>query len=811
MKKTNLIILLLVPFIIALLGVVTINTTYNLIDNDILSISWEYDDNESFKLGSSSYELKATGVNQKNYPAGTGNDLVWTVKNKDPNDSEVHAEIEKYGNQYYLKPISCGEVIVTCTNQKGNVTRYMYVTIYNNGVLLIQPKDKGSQSNVDTKIYYGEYDLKNTEKVKATFAFEIKASPESIKNDAKVEAKSDNISVDLAKGIVTINAPGSSYFTIGCGDESIASPVTYSFEVVDEGVNVYTYDDLLECTNRSVNGEIVVLRKSFESFENTYSIASNGDLVSKDDRNQLFGTYNMKTKKFDFDSEVYRFTTTFNKNFIDQWNSYIRNSGSTNFISDQVIAGLRVQKDFYGNGYTINLHNLAYPSSTIDSTDANGNIVKIPYLASSDLFRGPLPFYTLGDHNNMPLVEAFGQDNIGMYVDGDNITVNDVNLKNCDFGNMLANLNYAGTVMEISGDNVTVKNSRLANGKHVLRCFSSMNVLIDNCMLSNARNFLVNLGSNEYIPVDDVNQYEFIDETGKKYTDKISTFFEKDAPGDVVLNNYLLGNYADNKMMKDALLLMQEIFNDEDKVKDIYKGKVTINDSLFYQSGIASISLETMFNGPFLYTKTPSMIAMILDMLQTQDGVSLGDFRATNVGGLSYPIELTLSGKTKFYDYKDINNVDISGLINENISKFAQSIKPDYEGLITIDDIFPIKTYLINKASGAGSIYSSEEKRYINIPIAYYGGGLNLSKVNIDSLEGRENYGSKLAIDMMDNYLSLGGGGDSTLTLIKNMMLKAVVVVTGYEPFNFVCVKGNGYLYGETPKVSDLIENVKGE
>ena len=105
MKKTNLIILLLVPFIIALLGVVTINTTYNLIDNDILSISWEYDDNESFKLGSSSYELKATGVNQKNYPAGTGNDLVWTVKNKDPNDSEVHAEIEKYGNQYYLKPI----------------------------------------------------------------------------------------------------------------------------------------------------------------------------------------------------------------------------------------------------------------------------------------------------------------------------------------------------------------------------------------------------------------------------------------------------------------------------------------------------------------------------------------------------------------------------------------------------------------------------------------------------------------------------------------------------------------------------------
>ena len=42
------------------------------------------------------------------------------------------------------------------------------------------------------------------------------------------------------------------------------------------------------------------------------------------------------------------------------------------------------------------------------------------------------------------------------------------------------------------------------------------------------------------------------------------------------------------------------------------------------------------------------------------------------------------------------------------------------------------------------------------------------------------------------------------------MMLKSVTVVTGYEPFKFICMKGNGYLYDETPKVSDLIENAKG-
>ena len=43
------------------------------------------------------------------------------------------------------------------------------------------------------------------------------------------------------------------------------------------------------------------------------------------------------------------------------------------------------------------------------------------------------------------------------------------------------------------------------------------------------------------------------------------------------------------------------------------------------------------------------------------------------------------------------------------------------------------------------------------------------------------------------------------------MMLKSVVVVTGTEPFKFVLTKGNGYLYNETPKVLELIENAKGE
>lgn len=70
MTKKNLIILLLIPFLIALLGVVTINTTFHFIDNDIIAIQWDYDDTEAFKLQDNLYLLEAVGVNQKTIQQG---------------------------------------------------------------------------------------------------------------------------------------------------------------------------------------------------------------------------------------------------------------------------------------------------------------------------------------------------------------------------------------------------------------------------------------------------------------------------------------------------------------------------------------------------------------------------------------------------------------------------------------------------------------------------------------------------------------------------------------------------------------------
>ena len=50
----------------------------------------------------------------------------------------------------------------------------------------------------------------------------------------------------------------------------------------------------------------------------------------------------------------------------------------------------------------------------------------------------------------------------------------------------------------------------------------------------------------------------------------------------------------------------------------------------------------------------------------------------------------------------------------------------------------------------------------------------------------------------------------SNLSTIKGLMLKTVITVSGVEPFSFYFVK-EGYLYGEAPKMADLIANAKGE
>ena len=218
--------------------------------------------------------------------------------------------------------------------------------------------------------------------------------------------------------------------------------------------------------------------------------------------------------------------------------------------------------------------------------------------------------------------------------------------------------------------------------------------------------------------------------------------------------------------------------------------------------------METLFNSSFLETAVPSELT---DMLNT---LGLAPYIPKHVSGTSYPVKLNISGDTRFYDYKIADNIDLGGLIEENLSSVANSLGVTIDGKeVDIDTIFPLKRLIADRASVLGAVKAeSGGARYVNVPIAFYGGGLNLSEVTMNDYDNKSSFSAQVDVDLLDSCLSYkqSGGSSGQASQLKAMALKAVVTVTGYEPFSFRFVK-DGYLYGETPHVTDLIANNKGE
>ena len=814
MKKKNLAILLIFPFLLSLLCTVTVNTTYNKIDVDISYIEWNYHDMEGFQITDGGYLLEAIGVNQRYYKVSGDGSLVWTVENKDSTMTEPCAQIKVTNGKHYLQALREGEVIITCSNQKGNVYRKMTGVIYKDAAILLYPQIESSQTNIDSTIYYGQYDHKIG--TPASIAMTLFVVPTSSMEDMVIEC-SDNIRFDKENSVIDIVGPGSAELNISLAS-GLAAPRSFTFEVVKDGVNVYNYDDLMYCTNRSEKGEIAVLRKSFESVYNAYLLDSDGNPLKRDgnyvtraNNVECFGVYDSKTKKFDFSGDIYRFATTYNRNFIDQWNEFVKTDSNYSPITDQINVGLRVQKDFYGNGFTLNLHNLVYPYAYVPMTLESGETVRIPQLTAENIFRGPLTMYALGDPNNLPLMKIYGQDNVGMYVEGNGITVNDINLKNCEFGDRLANLATTGTVLEVAGNDVTVKNSLISNGKNVMRSFSSMNLRVENCMLSNAQNFLFLTGSNEYVEVDREAVSTFYDRDFNVKDATLSEFLTRDGDGDRVINDFLVKTYNSSESreaMRTRLLAIQNALNDADKVRDKFKGSTEIVDCYFYQSGISSICMESLFNSPFIEAASPSIVAEVLPMIE--EGKSLLPYTPTHVSGTSYPVKLNISGSTRFYDYKKVEDIDLGGLIEENITSIVNDVlfSGENDTKLDIDTVFPLKKILKQRATSLGSVLTDKETgdSYINLPVTYYGGGLNMSEVTLDGYDSLSAVSGKTDVDVLNTYLNLAPGTELT----KGAMLKIVTTVTGFEPFNFRFTT-NGSWYGETPKATDLVANTKGD
>ena len=467
-----------------------------------------------------------------------------------------------------LKTLALGEVTITCHNENGNIFKSMTGVIYDKGAVLISSAVKASGNNIDPNIYYGDTDVYGNKESAASFILNIKTLPGGMLEHLQVYEKTDNFNFDMEQQRITIiKGIGDSDASLKLGfDDSELGTIdaTFSFKIVGDGINIYSYDDLMYV---SQNAKIGVLRKSFESTDNAFVMNDKGEVkleggqpVAKDNNITCFGKFNTFSGSVKFSRlDLYHFKTTYNSEFIDYWNSH-----SSNVIDDQIYVGLRIQNDFYGNGYTINFHNLTYPTGGSEVMLEDGTTLFVPGLSKDDIFRGPLPFYTLGDHNNLPLVEALGQDNIGLYVDGDGITLNDVYVKNCDYGNFYDVLDTVGSVVEVNGDNVTIKNCRLSNGKNVLRSFSNMNLKVENCLLSYAKCFLIYTGCNEFKKNNASQSHTFVNENGQDMRSTLNDYLSAGASGDKVLENFLLGNFTNKNVMRRSLDLINDALNNGD-------------------------------------------------------------------------------------------------------------------------------------------------------------------------------------------------------------------------------------------------------
>lgn len=358
------------------------------------------------------------------------------------------------------------------------------------------------------------------------------------------------------------------------------------------------------------------------------------------------------------------------------WTFY-QNSGRQR---PEVLYLIEFKNDVYGNGFALNADNIT------KAEDAAGK----PFL-----FKGPLDFVSMA---GAAAVKA--QDNIAFLVRTDGVLIDNIVLKGCSDesiinsrGYNMSELNYSGTVLEIAAD-CTIVNSRVLNGRNVIRAYGGGNdgtlpgeygsepngavsendrikVKIESCVLSGAREFILKIGSNKALIAEGGSADEFTVTTLKRADGTAYSPFDASNASD----EYFYENYV--------------------------TADVTLKNAVLANSGLFSVGIETHFSGVMLAgfneIKPPAW---------------------SRLAATSYAGVLRLAGDVKFLDWKKLNSVDSSTLI-ETGDYADDYLKLDIPAMLK-------KVYKTDpKFSDIISVYNSEE--YVHGGVAFYGGGINYS------------------------------------------------------------------------------------
>lgn len=409
---------------------------------------------------------------------------------------------------------------------------------------------------------------------------------------------------------------------------------------VKDGRNVGNYEELKTVTEA---GHIVVLTSNV-----MLGVRNDGTAMTEDE-----------LKK-----DVKKFTTTYDK-------TYLENSGE----SKEVQYLIEFKNHVYGNGFEINADKFT------QCKDATG----VP-----KIFKGPLNFVAISS------ASVKGQDNISFLVRTDNVLINNVVLKGCSDDSLLeedgqfnlSKLNYVGTTLEIA-KSATLLNSRVSNGRTVVRIFAGgstmgspvvevesafnvqeekINVHIESCVLSNAREFILKIGSNRALKQTNEVQRKLRKEKEKEY-----------------YSPYSESNKTD------------KYFNDNYLIND-----VTLKNSVLETSGLFSVGMETHFSGEFLLGGTIT---------------TWKDCAAT-----SYASALRIVGDVKMLDWKNLSNVDSSTLIE---------VTGDANPWLSMNVAEMMKEVAKVKSECRDIILNVGGTEYVHGGIAFYGGGYNYSYLDL--------------------------------------------------------------------------------
>ena len=412
---------------------------------------------------------------------------------------------------------------------------------------------------------------------------------------------------------------------------------------VKDGRNVGNYEELKSVTEA---GHIVVLTSDV-----MLGVKNDGTVMTEDE-----------LKK-----DVKKFTTTYDKTYLD-------NIGE-NDENKKVQYLIEFKNHVYGNGFEINADKFT------QCKDATG----LP-----KIFKGPLNFVAISS------ASVKGQDNISFLVRTDNVLINNVVLKGCSDDSLLeedgqfnlSKLNYVGTTLEIA-KSAKLLNSRVSNGRTVVRIFAGgstmgspvveveaafnvqdekINVHIESCVLSNAREFILKIGSNRAL----------------KQTNEVQRKLRKEKD-----NEYYSPYDESNKTDK--------YFNDNYLIND-----VTLKNSVLETSGLFSVGMETHFSGEFLLGGT----------ITTWEGCA----------ATSYASALRIVGDVKMLDWKNLSNVDSSTLIE---------VTGDANPWLSMNVAEMMKEVAKVKSECRDIILNVGGTEYVHGGIAFYGGGYNYSYLDL--------------------------------------------------------------------------------